>query len=152
MWAAAAFAPASASAADSGGAVFATCSCLRRSRCCNAWPQRTARFRRILPSLKQSAARPSASWGTSYGRLGQSFRQAGALLRQDWAKRSANNHKQPAELRSPLAPRKSIPKVSVKCNSLTLSEMLKEDSVIWLLFFYVLPHYQHFTFYAYVSS
>jgi len=37
---------------------------------------------------------------------------------------------------------------SVKWNSLAISEILKEEYEILLLFFYVLPHYQHFPFYA----
>ena len=44
-----------------------------------------------------------------------------------------------------------VPPAGVKCNSLIISKIKKEDSEIFGVFFYVLPHYQHFTFYARVS-
>ena len=39
-------------------------------------------------------------------------------------------------------------KSSVKCNFLTISEIMKEHPKILLTLFKDLPHYQHFTFYA----
>jgi hypothetical protein len=47
-----------------------------------------------------------------------------------------------------LAPCNSRPQVSVKCNSLTIIEIMKEEYEIWLTLFNDLPHYQHFPFYA----
>jgi hypothetical protein len=47
-----------------------------------------------------------------------------------------------------LAPCNSRPQVSVKCNSLTIIEIMKEHPKIFLTLFKDLRHYQHFPFYA----
>lgn len=39
-------------------------------------------------------------------------------------------------------------KASVKCNSLVIIEILKEEYEIWQVLFYLLPVFQHFPFYA----